>query len=102
MVCAEAPGFVFFTHGAAQNRDFRTQSMRILDRQVAESAHPQNGYFFAGTSVPMLQWGIRGDAGAEQRARLAQLQAVRDPDYESFRNDDLLAVSAVSWITIII
>ena len=76
--------------------------MGKLNREVSQSAHPHNSYFFTGAGVPVMQRRVRGDARTQQRRGNIQSEAVRNADDEAFRDDDFLAVSAVGRVAVVI
>ena len=50
--------------------------------------------FFPGTDVPVAQWRIGGDAGAEQRSDGGEVEVGRDGVGEAFVDDIVVRVSA--------
>ncbi|MGX1118415.1 hypothetical protein RKD37_003778 [Streptomyces ambofaciens] len=62
---------------------------------------PYDGDLLAGTGVPALERGVRGDAGAQQRGGLVQGDALGDAEDEVLVDDDLLGVAAVGGLAVL-
>ncbi len=62
---------------------------------MSESAESHDADFFAGADVPVAEWGVGGDAGAEERGDGGEVEVFGDFEDEVFVDDDALGVAAV-------
>lgn len=62
---------------------------------MAQSAEPQHGYLLARSDVPLGDRRIGGDAGAQQRSCLYEVQGIGDAANKPLVDDDFLRVAAL-------
>ncbi|KAF1855195.1 hypothetical protein Lal_00003742 [Lupinus albus] len=95
-VGAQGLGVVGLVGAAAEHGDFGTQADGELDRHVAEAAEADHAHAAAGADVPGAQRRVAGDAGAQQRRRLGQVEAFRHAQDELLAHHQVLGVTAES------
>jgi len=72
-----------------------------LDGHVPEPAEADDGDLLAGTSTPVVQGRVRGDAGTQQRGRDVEAEAVEDAKDEAFGDDDVGGVAALGELAVL-
>src|SRR5471030_1153083 len=68
--------------------------MSEFDAHVTESAKADDGNFFAGAGIPVLERGVERDACAEERSGGIEGQAFGDVEDVILVDDDVVGVAA--------
>ncbi|MPM63465.1 hypothetical protein SDC9_110345 [bioreactor metagenome] len=71
-----------------------------LDAHVAQPAHPDDGDPAALADPPVVQRGVGGDPGAQQRRGHLPRQGLGDMDRERLPDDDLLRVATLGVLAV--
>ena len=74
VVGAEGETVVLLRERLQEHGDFGAERMRDLHADVAEAAHSDDRDLLAGSRDPVLQRRVEGDAGAEQRGDLGEVE----------------------------
>src|SRR5690606_11429271 len=80
---------------ACDGDDLRTGQQRELQREVADAAQAEHADTLAGTDVELLHGPVPGDAGAEERCGIRQVEVLRHAIRVRGRREHELAVAAV-------
>ena len=98
---AEALAVFLLAERAGEHGDLGAHRGGELDRHVAQAAHADDGHLLARAGAPAAQRAVRRDAGAQQRRRDIELDALGDAQGEALRDDDLLAVAAHRGLAVV-
>ena len=83
-----------FSRRVAEHRDLSAQGMCDLHAHMAQAAQSDNRHFLAGPRVPMPQWGVERNPGAEQRRAGAQRKMIRHAQNVVLVDHDVIGIAA--------
>lgn len=93
--CAEFLGKFSLAQGTGQNSNFSALGCSDLDTHVAESAESHDCYFVAFFNVPASDWGVGGDACAQQWCCDIEVEFLWDAAQETFVDHYLFGVATL-------
>lgn len=94
-VGSEAEAVLLLGERLREHGDLGAHGVRDLHGHVAEAAHADDGDLRAGARVPVAERRVGGDAGAEQRRDLLDVEGLGDAEHEVLVDDDGLGVAAL-------
>src|SRR5271157_567606 len=78
----------------AEHRDLGAQGMCDLYAHMTQAAQTDDRYILARPSLPMPQWGVKRNPGAEQRRAGIERQVIRHAQNVMLVHHDLIGIAA--------
>ena len=94
LVGAEPPRFLFLARRAGEQGHLGTERPGELQAHVTEAAQADHRHPAAGTDLPVTQWRVGRDPGAQQRRRRLRIEPLGNAQDEPGRDHDALRVAA--------